>query len=223
MNFERIAAQLLVIFFAIGIHEYAHCKVADISGDPTPRYFGRVTLNLFKHFEPVGTIMILITTFTGFGIGWGRPAPCDPSKMKNPRWDHFATVAAGPLSNILQAGVWAILFRIVAAASPGLLSNQFVFWLLLLGVFTNIGLALFNLIPFGVLDGHWLLGLLMPEPQRIKWFQFNRTIGFQLFIFLIIGDQLLENSTGFSLFGTLLWKPTIAVGSFLLGVNPNQL
>ncbi|MFX9042700.1 hypothetical protein ABTN45_19905, partial [Acinetobacter baumannii] len=64
-------ATLLVLFFGIGLHEYAHCKVADRAGDPTPRTYGRVTLNLLKHFDPMGAIMIVLTTFYGFGIGWG--------------------------------------------------------------------------------------------------------------------------------------------------------
>ena len=81
----QITTSLIVIFFAIGLHEYAHCKMADVAGDPTPRYYGRVTLNLFKHFDPVGTMMIIITTLYGFGIGWGKPAPMDARKMKNPR------------------------------------------------------------------------------------------------------------------------------------------
>ncbi len=110
---EFIVAQLLVLFLGIGLHEYAHCKFADMAGDPTPGIQGRVTLNLFKHFEPVGTILILVSTWAGFGIGWGRPAPMDPRKMKNPRLDFFVAVAAGPVSNVMQAVVYAFLCRIL--------------------------------------------------------------------------------------------------------------
>src|SRR5688500_10381483 len=90
-------AAAIVILFAIGLHEYCHAKFADMAGDPTPRYYGRVTLNLFNHFDPLGTIMIIVTMLSGFGIGWGKPVPMDPSKMRNPRWDHFVAVLAGPL------------------------------------------------------------------------------------------------------------------------------
>lgn len=71
----NILAMIIVIFFAIGLHEYAHCKFADMAGDPTPRMYGRVTLNLFKHFDPLGSIMILFTVLNGFGIGWEDPRP----------------------------------------------------------------------------------------------------------------------------------------------------
>ena len=165
--FEQFVATLVVLFFGIGLHEYAHCKVADLSGDPTPRYYGRVTLNLFKHFDPMGALMILITTISGFGIGWGNPAPMDPSKMRDPRWDFFAAVLAGPLSNVAQAVAYAMVLRgWIAVGAP---MPPFVFVLLVAGVAVNIRLCLFNLIPLGPLDGHWLSGLLMPEPMRRKW------------------------------------------------------
>jgi Zn-dependent protease len=195
---------VIVGFFAIGLHEYAHCKFADMAGDPTPSAYGRVTLNLFKHFEVTGTIMMLITATTGYGIGWGRPAPMDPRKMRDPRWDFFLAVAAGPLSNVIQAIAWALIGRILLSAgalhSDSVLAflesagggGQFgadavLSGLVFYGVFLNLSLALFNLFPLGPLDGHWLLGLLMPERPRDKWFWWNGRYGW----FLLIGAVLL--------------------------------
>src|ERR1700674_5869333 len=114
-------AYAIVIFFGIGLHEYAHCKFADMAGDPTPGIYGRVTLNLFKHFEPVGKVIIIPSDATGYGIGWGPPAPINPSKMRNPRLDSFIAVIAGPLTNVLQATVWAFVFRY--EASQGAFTN----------------------------------------------------------------------------------------------------
>src|ERR1019366_9552901 len=105
-------AQIIVLFFGIGLHEYAHCKFADLAGDPTPRYYGRVTLNLFKHFDPIGAMFILFTVLGGFGLGWGKASPMDPRKMRNPRWDWFIAVIAGPLSNVLQAVIYAMVLRV---------------------------------------------------------------------------------------------------------------
>lgn len=183
-----IIAEIFVLFFGIGLHEYAHCKFADMAGDPTPGIYGRVTLNLTKHFELAGTLMILLTTLTGFGIGWGRPAPMDPRKMKNPRWDWFAAVAAGPITNLLQAIVYAVLYR---ALMRNLTGNdpvtETVQYILTFGVITNLALFLFNLIPFGPLDGKWLLGLLLPEKPRWHWFKLNDQIGVPgLFILIVI-------------------------------------
>ncbi len=220
LSITAILAYLIVIFVGIGLHEFAHCKMADAAGDPTPRLFGRVTLNLFKHFDPLGVVFILITTFTGFGIGWGKPAPMNPSKMNNPRWDFFMAVAAGPLSNVLQACIYAITFRTILTFAPAIAQIEFIYALLLFGVIANIGLFLFNLIPLGVLDGHYLVGLLLPENLRIKWFNFNRSIGSFMFIGLILGDQLLSSALGFSLFGSLIATPAQKITSFLIGVNP---
>jgi Zn-dependent protease len=191
---EIVIASLLVLFVGIGLHEFAHCYFADLAGDPTPRYYGRVTLNLFKHFEPIGALLIVITSLTGFGIGWGRPAPINPSKMRNPRWDTFIAVIAGPLSNLAQAVIYAAFLRILPHLGPqvalsliGDSKPSFLYWVLVLGVIENLGLMLFNLIPFGPLDGHWLLGLLLPEPARTRWFQFNRQVGiFGVFILVMV-------------------------------------
>ena len=214
-NWTFFAASLVVLFFAIGLHEFAHAKVADMAGDPTPRFYGRVTLNLFKHFDALGAMMIVFTSLSGFGIGWGRPVMVDPSKMRNPRWDHFASVAAGPLCNVLQAGVWALLFRGFLMFAPAVMRHEFVFALLLLGVVINLGLAAFNLIPLGPLDGHWLVGAFLPDSARYKWYLFNRSVGSILLLFLVLGGQF----TGFSFIGNIIRPPVIFVAQYMTGID----
>lgn len=213
LTLDYVIATALVIFVAIGLHEYAHAKVADMAGDPTPRAQGRVTLNLTKHFELMGTIMIIVSSLSGFGIGWGKAVQVNPLKMKHQRWDHFASVIAGPLSNLVQAMFFAIVFRVIAMTSPAMLQFEFLTLLLTQGVIINIALMLFNLIPFGPLDGHWLVGLLMPEPQRTRWFIFNRTTGSMLLLAIILAGQF----TGFSIIGLIIEQPAIAIVRFLLG------
>ena len=193
---EVILAIAIVIFFAIGLHEYAHCKFAELAGDPTPRLHGRVTLNLTKHFEPAGTFMIVLSSLTGVGIGWGKPAPMNERRMRNPRWDLFAAVAAGPVSNLVQALVYAFALRF--ALKGGMMSihqlfaalnrehTSFLAALLTLGVMTNLGLAAFNMIPIGPLDGHWLFGLLLPEKQMILWNQWHRRYGRNVLYILVL-------------------------------------
>lgn len=215
IDFQAFFASLLVVFFAIGIHEFAHCWFADAAGDPTPRAQGRVTLNLFKHFDPVGAFMIVFTSLSGFGIGWGKPAPMNPTKMDNPRRDFFIAVAAGPLSNVVQATIFGLVLRLLGAS--GALSSlpQFAVLVLFLGVLINIGLFLFNLIPLGPLDGQWLVGLLLPEPTRTSWFQFNRQIGGFLFLGIVLIPQFL----GFSLIGMLIFKPAQVLFELITGMR----
>ncbi len=210
-----LVVRLLILFVAIGLHEYAHAKVADSAGDPTPAYFGRVTLNLFSHFDPLGALMILLTTLSGFGIGWGKPVPVNPTKMRNPRWDHFWTVAAGPLCNILQAIAYAAIFRLVMFA--GIQSSLLVL-ILFFGVFINLGLALFNLIPLGPLDGHWLVGAFLPEQARAKWFLWNRKMGSLVLLGLIILSQTAgDKNPQYDILGTIIGPALEKVASVLLG------
>ncbi len=189
---EYLFAYVIVIFLAIGIHEYAHAKFADMAGDLTPRAEGRVTLDLTKHFEVTGTLMMIFTAATGFGLGWGKPVNVNPGKMKNPRWDHFTAVLAGPVSNLVQAGVWAVLYRIVAMTSPTLIiTDNFFSYLLMLGVVVNLGLFLFNLLPLGPLDGHWLVGQMIPALHRERWYRWHRSYGRIALLVLVIGSQIL--------------------------------
>lgn len=221
---EVIFAIAIVIFFAIGIHEYCHCKFADMAGDPTPAFYGRVTLNLFKHFDPVGTAMIAFSSLTGYGLGWGKPAPINPSKMRNPRLDTFIAVAAGPLSNLLQATLYAFILRAALSSQSMSLDDvesalmrqgSFLPSLLVLGIMINLSLFLFNLIPFGILDGHWLVGLLMPEKQRYYWFKFNRTYGWQILVGLILIGQVGH----VQILSRVIGPPLVALFGLLTGIR----
>ncbi len=221
---EIIFAVIWVLFFGIGIHEYCHCLFADMAGDPTPQYFGRVTLNLTKHFEPAGTVMMIVSSLTGFGIGWGKPAPINPEKMKHPRRDAFVAVAAGPISNLLQAILYASLLRI--SLRFGALTHSDVITafshehttilaaILTLGVVINLSLAVFNLIPLGPLDGHWLVGLSLPPKLAVEWFRFNRTTGGGLLIGIIILSQVFR----FPVLGYIIGPPVYYLFKLLTGV-----
>jgi len=124
------------IIIAIGIHEAAHCYMADYLGDPTPRSLGRLTLNPLAHLDPVGTLVILVTG----AFGWGKPSPFDPYNLKNPRRDTALIALAGPISNLLLALGLSLVLRL--STWPLALSTVFYFLISL-----NVNLAIFNLIP----------------------------------------------------------------------------
>ena len=154
---------LLALVVSISIHEFAHAWSAYELGDPTARNNGRLTLNPIAHFDPVGALMILFMAFAGWGIGWGKPVPVNPYNLRtNPRVGMGLTSAAGPFSNLVLALLFAIPIRL--GVSPFGLLGAF----LLTMVFTNVGLALFNLIPLPPLDGFNVLqGVL--ATFRTRW------------------------------------------------------
>lgn len=208
----EIAMSVVVILLSIALHEFAHAKTADASGDPTPRMMGRVTLNPLAHLDPMGTIFILFTVLAGFGLGWGKPVMVQPHKMRNPRWDHFYSVLAGPMMNLLLAGISAIILRALLMAGVPL-GDQGLGLFLILAVFINVGLFCFNLIPLGPLDGHWLVGAFMKEPARSAWYQFNRGPGTMLLLLIII----LGASPELDILDRVLWPIVGTIARFLIG------
>lgn len=207
---------LVVILLSLAIHEFAHAKLADLAGDPTPRIFGRVTLNPIAHLDPAGTLMILLSTLSGFGIGWGKPVPVNPLRMKNPRWDHFVSVAGGPLSNLFLAALSALVLRFFVLSS-GTITDVPEAARLFLGLMVQVNLALcfFNLIPLGPLDGHWLVGSFLSDQARMKWYMWNRTVGGFVLLIIVFGGQLIPQ---LNLLGKILRPVVETLFRFLTGM-----
>jgi Zn-dependent protease len=163
INIPEIAAVIIVLFFSMGFHEYAHCLMATWWGDSTPREMGRMTPNPLVHIYWPGFIMFLVL---GFGI-LGQ-APVNPRRMRDPRWGSFWTSAAGPLSNLLFAIVAAIIFHftseplIRATFIEGSVLAEFLLALLTVGISANVLLFIFNLLPFFPLDGWRMVLSLLP-------------------------------------------------------------
>jgi Zn-dependent protease len=139
---------LLALVVSISIHEFSHAWASYELGDPTARNLGRMTLNPLVHFDPLGALMILFMAFAGWGLGWGKPVPVNPYNLRgNPRVGMGLTAAAGPFSNLVLATLFAIPLRL------GWDMPYLLIMLLWTMVVTNVGLAIFNLIPLPPLDG----------------------------------------------------------------------
>jgi len=156
-------ASLLSVVAGITIHEFSHALSAYLLGDSTARYQGRLTLNPLAHFDPLGGLMILVSSVTGFGFGWGKPVPVNPINMRvSPRVGMALTSFAGPFSNIVLATVLALPLRLLRGMSP------LVAVALYTGISSNAALAVFNLLPIHPLDGFSVLQGLV-STVRARW------------------------------------------------------
>jgi Zn-dependent protease len=148
---------------SLTVHEWAHAWTADCLGDPTARLLGRVSFNPIVHIDPIGTILLpLIAMFSGFPIlGWAKPVPVNISQLGSPKRDFMIVAAAGPISNLIQAGIAATAFHAVGGfADAGQLG---IARILLMAVSINLLLAVFNMIPVPPLDGGNVLAGLLPD------------------------------------------------------------
>src|SRR5205814_7801202 len=119
LSLATIVLWAVPVVFAITLHEAAHGYIAMLLGDHTAYMLGRVTLNPFKHIDPVGTIAIpglliavsVLTRAPLFIFGWAKPVPVNFEALRNPKRDMFWVAGAGPVANFVMAIAWAILLK----------------------------------------------------------------------------------------------------------------
>lgn len=163
---------LVVVLFSMVLHELAHGLVAYWLGDDTAREDGRLTLNPFKHLDPVLSFLIPVLMFISGGpiFGGAKPVPVDSRNLNHGVWGMAMVAIAGPLTNFVLAlvgfliGYWTGLLNVV----DGVLYYSASLWGLvaLEIVMVNLGFGVFNLIPIPPLDGSRVLYALAPDPVR---------------------------------------------------------
>jgi Zn-dependent protease len=186
IDFLAVAISFGVLLLSLTIHEAAHAWTANRLGDPTAKVLGRVSLNPIVHIDLIGTIVLpLLAAVSHIPIiGWAKPVPVNSRNLRSPRRDFMLVAAAGPISNLLQALVAAVLLRAAVALAHGDLGGL-VLNALLTAVEINLLLAFFNLIPVPPLDGgNVLLGLL--PPRAAVGFAQIRQFGFLVLYALLL-------------------------------------
>lgn len=162
--FFRIATFAIPLLFAITIHEAAHGYVARHFGDMTAASLGRITLNPFAHIDLIGTIvlplLLLVATDGKFVFGYAKPVPVNFLKLRNPRHDMLLVALAGPLSNWVQALLWAVVLAVLLKVG---IYERFFVVMAAAGVSVNLVLCMLNLFPLLPLDGGRILLSLLPH------------------------------------------------------------
>ena len=177
---QTISVAALPILIAVVLHEVAHGWVARYCGDNTAWAQGRLSLNPIKHIDPIGTILVplLLLATVGFIFGWAKPVPINWSNLRHPRKDIVLVAAAGPVANLMMALFWALMLKLAVVLSPSIdwIARPLAY-MATIGVFANIILMVFNLLPLPPLDGGRIATILLPHPwgaylSRIEPFGF---------------------------------------------------
>lgn len=180
MEPKHIIVFLIAIIISLSIHEWAHAYAAFKLGDSTAKDQGRLTWNPLYHLDPLGTVMLVFLAVKGVGLGWAKPVPVNAFNLQNPRRDLMLVSFAGPFSNVIQAIIGMFLLGIFTFAQLGAFTGastaQIIMDFLQFFIRVNVGLFLFNMLPFYPLDGSKIYSYFMPkeiafrfEAQLVKW------------------------------------------------------
>ncbi len=182
---QKIAVWVPPVLLGITVHEVAHGWVASRLGDKTAMMLGRLTLNPLKHVDPVGTILIpgiLLLLQAGFIFGYAKPVPINWKNLRNPKRDMAIVAAAGPVSNLFMAILWALLVH------AGLLIGEqgvALVYMGVAGIFINTILMVLNLLPLPPLDGGRVATSLLPGPLAYR-FSLIEPYGFMILLVLLM-------------------------------------
>jgi Zn-dependent protease len=200
---QTIAVWIVPVLLAITLHEVAHGWMANRLGDNTAKVLGRITLNPLKHIDLIGTILVplLIAILSNFQFvfGWAKPVPINWGQLRNPRRDMAFVAAAGPLSNLIMAILWAACLKIGILLKPET-SNVALFMALTgqAGITINLVLAFLNLLIIPPLDGSRILASFLKPKLAMNYLRLDN-YGFLILILLMTTGVL----------GKLIYPPII--------------
>lgn len=210
-----VAVSILAVplLLALTCHELAHGLAALALGDPTAKRAGRLTLNPLRHLDPLGTIVFFIAN-----IGWAKPVPVDPRFFKNPLKGMLLVALAGPGANFLLSALFAALYHgllpLALEHETELLGKVLVPLTLIAqaGVFVNLVLGAFNLLPVPPLDGSNIVAGLLPRRVAYRYLSFGR-----YGIFVLLGLFLVSDLFDLNFLGRVI-LPVVEAGAHLLRV-----
>jgi Zn-dependent protease len=179
---------LIILLFSAIVHEVCHGLMAERLGDDTAREAGRITLNPISHIDPYGSILLPAlmyfaqAPFTAHPIIFGaaKPVPVNFNQLQPRKLGMILVSLAGPASNFVLAIICGLIIKVG-------LANAIAYPILIDGIFVNLLLGTFNLIPIPPLDGSKILVALAPEEWAYKILSFERWGFILVLIFLYLG------------------------------------
>ncbi len=185
---QTLSIYALPVLLAITLHEAAHGYVALRFGDNTAQQAGRITLNPFKHIDPVGTVIVpllIVMSSAALGgsmflFGWAKPVPVDFGRLSSPKRDMRYVAVAGPAANFLMAIGWAGLLKTFALTG---FSEPFFLEMAQAGIVVNLALGALNLLPILPLDGGRILFSYLLPPAA---YTYGKTEPYGFFILLLL-------------------------------------
>lgn len=196
------ATILVALILSLSCHEFGHALAALRSGDDTAKRAGRLTLNPLSHIDPMGLMMVV---FVGFG--YAKPVPTNPRAFRS-RYAELVVAAAGPLMNLVLAVVSINLYLLSLEMGWLTLADRGsqIFFVYLAQI--NLLLMLFNLLPIGALDGHYILPYALPRRLANAYRYYNQRYGNFVLLGLIglaiLGVPIFSTVIGWSA-GLLQW------------------
>ena len=198
-----------VLMFSIVVHEVAHAWQARREGDPTAERLGRITLNPIRHLDPLGSVIVPLMLWfsqSGMMLGWAKPVPVDPSNYRERRAGDIRVSLAGIVSNLILAVLFTLLASLLVVIGDGV-AVRAILRMCNWGIFINLLLAFFNLIPIPPLDGSHVLYQLLP-PRAAELYRSAGRFGFiaiLVLVFLFQGLLQLLLTPVFILMDTANW------------------
>ena len=181
------------LFAAVILHEISHGVVALWCGDDTAKRAGRLTLNPLPHVDPFGSIILpAMGALAGLPIlGFAKPVPVNPGRMRHPRRDMVLVGLAGPTTNLLLMAIAALIARVLVHNGGTVASTidsegaDLLINIVFAFAVVNLLLGLFNLLPIPPLDGSALVERLLPESWLPAWYRF-RPYGLLVLLVLVL-------------------------------------
>jgi len=171
------------VLIGLSFHEFAHALAATKMGDDTPRLMGRLTLDPFAHFDPIGLGMLLL-----LGFGYGKPVVVNPARFKNRFWGELLVAISGVLMNFILAFLFTFLY--LALVFKFNVTNYYVTTIVLNIISINIVLMVFNLLPLPPLDGYRVVKRLFIGNVNPQFFWKLEQYGFFIVLILLATDLL---------------------------------